>query len=85
MNGSRLGSWAQDVRFAARVLRKSPGYTIVAILTLMLGIGATTAIFTVVDRILLMPFAGPESSRIVVLMNTFGEIRAVSPFRFPSS
>jgi putative ABC transport system permease protein len=68
----------QDVRFGARVLRKSPGYTIVAILTLMLGIGATTAIFTVVDRILLMPFAGPDSSRIVVLMNTTGNQRGYS-------
>jgi putative ABC transport system permease protein len=73
LHGGSFGeSLWQDVRFGARVLRKSPGYTIVAILTLMLGIGATTAIFTVVDRILLMPFAGPDSSRIVVLMNTFG-------------
>lgn len=62
----------QDVRFGLRVLRKGPGFTIVAILTLALGIGATTAIFTVVDRILLIPFAGPDSGRIVVLMNTFG-------------
>lgn len=70
--GSFMESLWQDGRFAARVLRKSPGYTLVAILTLMLGIGATTAIFTVVDRILLKPFAGPDSSRIVVLMNTYG-------------
>jgi putative ABC transport system permease protein len=70
--GSFWESLWQDVRFGARVLRKSPGYTIVAILTLVLGIGATTAIFTVVDRILLMPFAGPDSSRIVVLMNALG-------------
>jgi len=71
--GGRLfQSLWQDVRFGLRVLRRSPGFTVVAILTLALGIAATTAIFTVVDRILLIPFAGPNSGRIVVLMNSFG-------------
>ncbi|MDE3171280.1 MAG: ABC transporter permease [Acidobacteriota bacterium] len=77
-SGSFFESLPQDVRFAIRVLRRSPGYTLVAILTLTLGIGATTAIFTVVDRILLKPFAGPDSSRIVVLMNAFGDQRGFS-------
>jgi putative ABC transport system permease protein len=71
--GSSWESLWQDARFGARVLRKSPGFTLIAILTLMLGIGATTAIFTVVDRVLLTPFAGPDSGRIVVLMNSFGD------------
>jgi putative ABC transport system permease protein len=69
-------SWAEtllaDLRFGVRVLWKSPGFTAVAIVTLMLGIGATTAIFTVVDRILLKPFAGPDPSRIVVLLQAHG-------------
>lgn len=69
-----LGDTKQDVRYAIRTLRKSPGFALVAILTLGLGIGATTAIYSVVDTILLQPLPFPDSDRLVRIVENFPHI-----------
>jgi putative ABC transport system permease protein len=60
-----MGSFWQDVRYAGRNLRKGPGFAIVAIVTLALGIGASTAIFSVIENVLMEPFPYPDSRHFV--------------------
>lgn len=76
----RIGSIAgwievlgQDLRYAARGLRKAPGFTLVAVLTLALGIGGTTTIFSAVDALLLCPLPYPDQDRLVALSTTYAK------------
>jgi putative ABC transport system permease protein len=68
---SWLNDLADDVRFGFRTLRKTPGFTSIAIITLALGIGANTAIFSVIETVLLQPLPYPNPASLVEMRNTY--------------
>jgi hypothetical protein len=60
----------QDIRFGWRMLRRTPGFTIAAVVALALGVGATTAIFTVLDRVVLRPLPYADPDRLLTVWDT---------------
>jgi len=75
-----LGDLWQDLRYAARMLRKQPGFAITAILTLGLGIGANTAIISLVRALFFSPLAVEDASRLVNLHQTLAHRRELLAF-----
>jgi len=70
MRARPIDAVTTDIRFALRTLRKNPGFTAIVMVTLALGIGATTAIFTLVDAVMLRPYPYADMDRIVMVAET---------------
>src|ERR1700691_1200248 len=66
-----MGNLIQDVRYAIRTLARAPGFTLIAIMTLALGIGANTAIFSLVRAVILKPLPFRDPARLIAVWDTY--------------
>src|SRR5262245_40784143 len=69
-SGNGVGDFLGDLRYAGRALRRSPGFALLAVVIMALGIGANTAVFSVVDAVLLRPLPYPCAGRIVAIFSS---------------
>ena len=79
-----MASILQDLRYGLRQLLKAPGYTLTAVLTLALGIGATTVLFSIVDGVLLKPLAYRDSGRLVAVWERVRFLEKLFPYTGPN-
>ncbi len=77
-----MTSLGNDLRYALRQMRKAPGFAFTAVLTLALGVGAATAMFSVLDAALLRPLPFAHQDRIVAV-NTYSQSGYTQPFSYP--
>ena len=77
-----MSTLIQDVKYGMRMLTKNPGFAAVAVLTLALGIGANTAMFTVVNTVLLHPLPYPDSGRIMNISRRGGGSASIMMFTY---
>jgi putative ABC transport system permease protein len=77
-----MDRWLQDARYALRQMTRRPGFTVVMVLTLALGIGANTAVFSVVNGVVLQPLPYPEADRLTAVWSQFPSMELME---FPSS
>lgn len=80
---SFLETLGRDLHYGLRMLRKSPGFTIIAVLTLALGIGANSAVFSAIDAILLRPLPFPEGDQLMRISQYDAKVKTPNPFVAP--